>query len=95
MIARDARAFLVESYVPLLDASTAAAISLRMRAAVVELRREGVTIRWLRSFAIVDEQTYFCVLTATDVADVVEANGRAQFAYDHIVEVIAIDPCGM
>jgi hypothetical protein len=92
--AGDARTFLVESYVPLLDASTAAAISVRIGAAAAELRQEGVSIEWVRSFALVDEQTYFCVLAASDVADVVEANGRARFDYDHVGEVIAIDPCG-
>jgi hypothetical protein len=92
--AGDPRTFLVESYVPLLDACAAAAISGRIRTAVTELLEEGVTIRWLRSFAVVDEQTYFCVLAASDIAAVVEANGRAQFGYDHIVEVIAIDPSG-
>jgi hypothetical protein len=83
-----ARTFLVESYIPSLDKATAAALSLRLRAAIAELRREGRAIEWLRSFALVDEETYVWMLKAADVDDIALVNQRAQVPCDHVVEAV-------
>jgi hypothetical protein len=83
------RTFFVESYVPALDEPTAAALSAQLRAAVDELRREGQELEWLRSFALIDDETYVWMLAAGDVGDVVLVNERARLSYDHVVEVVA------
>jgi hypothetical protein len=83
------RTFFVESYVPALDEATAAALSSRLRTAIDELRREGRKLEWLRSFALIDEETYVWMLTAADVDDVALVKERAQVPYDHVAEVVA------
>ena len=82
------RTFFVESYVPRLDEATAAALSSRLRAVIAELRREGRTLEWLRSFALVDEETYVWMLRAADVDEIALVNQRARVPYDHIVEAV-------
>jgi hypothetical protein len=82
------RTFFVESYVPALDESSAAALSAKLRAAIDELRREGRELEWLRSFALVDDETHVWMLTAGDVDDVALVNERARLSYDHVVEVV-------
>ncbi len=86
------KTFFVESYVPALDEATAAALSAKLRAAVDELRREGRELDWLRSFALVDDETFVWMLAAGDVDDVVIVNERARLSYDHVVEVVAGEP---
>jgi hypothetical protein len=86
------RTFFVESYVPALDGATAAAFSAKLRAAIDELRGEGRELEWLRSFALVDDETYVWMLTADDVDDVVRVHERARLSYDHVVEAIASGP---
>ena len=83
---------MLESYVPKLDERTAAALSSRLRAAVTELRREGRALEWLRSFALVDEETYVWMLIAADVDDVALVNQRARVLCDHVVEVVPGEP---
>ena len=83
------RTFFVESYVPRLDDATAAALSSRLRAAIAELRREGHTLEWLRSFALVDEETYVWMLKAADVDEIALVNQRARVPYDHVVEAVS------
>ena len=85
------RTFLVERYVPRLDRQTAAAISSRFHGALQALHEEGVTLRWLRSFALIGEETYLCIVAALDQADVVELSRRAGFEHDHVVEMVALD----
>jgi hypothetical protein len=92
---RRRRTFFVESYVPALDEASAAALSAKLRAAIDALRREGLELEWLRSFALVEDETYVWMLTATDVDDVVLVNERARLSYDHAVEVVAGDPPGV
>jgi hypothetical protein len=82
------RTFFVESYVPRLDDATAAALSSRLRTAIAELRREGRTLEWLRSFALVDEETYVWMLNAADVDEIALVNQRARVPYDHVVEAV-------
>lgn len=80
--------YLVETYVPKLDEARAAALSARLREAVAELQREGLALRWLRSFALVGEETYVWMLTATDAHAVALVNRRAGLVFDHIAEVV-------
>ena len=82
------KTFLVESYVPKLDEATAALLSSRLRAAVAELHREGLALRWLRSLAVVEEETYMWIAGAADAHDVALAHLRAGVGFDHIAEVV-------
>ena len=83
--------FLVESYVPNLDSGTAAELSSRLRSAVSELKRDGRTLQWLRSFAIVDEETYVWMVEAPDADHVALVHKRAAVSVDHIA-VISEEP---
>jgi hypothetical protein len=85
------RTFLVESYVPGLDEQAAATLSSRLREAIRQLDEEGITLRWGGSFALVDEETYICIIGAPRVDDVVQLSERAGFEHDHVVEAFAID----
>jgi hypothetical protein len=85
------RTFFVESYVPRLDEATVAALSSRLRTAIDELRREGRTLEWLRSFALVSEETFVWMVTAAEVDEVALVNQRAQVPYDHVVEAVTGD----
>jgi hypothetical protein len=50
-----------------------------------------MTLRWGGSFALVDEETYICIIPAPKVDDVVQLCERAGFEHDHLVEAFAID----
>jgi Protein of unknown function (DUF4242) len=86
------RTFLIESYVPHLDDRSAATITSRLRATVRQLQKEGIALRWLRSFALVGEETYLCLVAASDLEYVVQLNRRAGLECDHVVEVVPIEP---
>lgn len=85
------RTFLVEVYVPRLDAATAAAITSRCRTAVRDLKEEGVSLRWLQSFSLIDEDTYLCIVAARDRQHIGRLSGLAGLKHSHVVEVVAID----
>jgi len=82
--------FLVERYVPRLDASAVAAIAARVNRAAAELATTGLDVRWLRSVAVVEEEVCFCFFTARTLDDVVAANERAGVDYERIAEVFSI-----
>lgn len=88
MPSRNPTTYLVETYVPNLDEATAAVLSVRLRAAIAELQREGLALRWLRSFGLAGEETYVWMLTATDAHDIAVVNRRAGITFDHIAEVL-------
>ena len=58
---------------------------------VADLQREGPALRWLRSFAFVDEETYVWMITATDVDQVARVR-RVEVGSDHIAEVYTGEP---
>lgn len=89
-----ARTFLVETYVPGLDERAAATLSSRLRESIRQLNEEGTALRWGGSFALVEEETYICVIVATVVDDVVQLSERAGLEHDHVVEAFAIDAPG-
>jgi hypothetical protein len=85
------RTFLVESYVAGLDERAAATLSSRLRKAIRQLAEEGMALRWGGSFALVDEETFICIIGAGEVDDVVQLSERAGLEHDHVVEAFAID----
>jgi hypothetical protein len=86
------RTFLVESFVPHLDDWSAGTITSRLRATVGQLEKEGTALRWLRSFALVGEETYLCFIAASDLDHVLQLSRRAGLECDHVVEVVVIEP---
>jgi hypothetical protein len=85
------RTFLVESYVLGLDERAAATLSSRLREAIRQLDEEGTTLRWGGSFALVDEETFICIIAAANVDHVVQLCERAGFEHDHVVEAFPIE----
>ena len=82
------RTFFVESYVPQLDSVAAAALSSRLQATVEQLRDEGLPLTWIRSFVLVDEDTYVWMVEATELDHVDLIQRRAGVELDHVVEVV-------
>ena len=77
---------------PELDEPTAAAISARVRAAILALEAEGVAVRWLESYALVAEETYFCFVDARARGHVASLNRCAGLEAGHVAEVVALGP---
>jgi hypothetical protein len=82
------RTFFVESYIPQLDAAGAAALSSRLQTAVEQLREEGLCLTWIRSFALLHEDTYVWMVEATQLDHVVMVQRRAGVELDHVVEAV-------
>ena len=91
MSGQTARTFFVESYVPRLDRRIAETLSSRLRETVRQLNEEGTAVRWCGSFALVDEETYICIIAAPTMDNAVGVSARLGLAPDHIVEVLAIN----
>lgn len=77
---------------PALDEAAAASLSARFRAAIDELQREGHQVEWLRSFALLEEETYVCMLTAERERDVASVHRRARLTCEHMVEAVPGEP---
>ena len=91
MPAKHETTFLVETYVPNLDGQAAATISSRYRSAIRELERQGIALRWLRSYALIEDETYLCVVGARERNEVLELSRRAGLDPDHVVQVLQLD----
>ena len=79
-MATERRFFLVERYLPAVSAS---AVGL----AVDRLPRSGCGARHLCTFLVPDEETCLSLFEAADAVVVGEANERAEFPLDRIVQV--------
>jgi hypothetical protein len=82
------RTFFVESYIPQLDAAGVAAVSSRLQTAVEQLREEGMSLAWIRSFALLDEDTFVWMVEATELDHVALIQRRAGVELDHVVETV-------
>jgi hypothetical protein len=80
------RSYLVELRLPTAGAASLAVAGERARSAVEELAREGVTVRWIRSVYVAEEDTCFLVFEAPSPDAVGEASRRAALEYQRIVE---------
>jgi hypothetical protein len=78
--------YLVELYEPTADAGMAAAAG-RARQAAIELTREGIPVRYLRSMLIPGDQTSFHLFEAPSTDAITTAARRAALDYERIVEV--------
>jgi hypothetical protein len=84
--------FLVERYLPQLCEADLIQLGRSLSAASDELARDGRPIRWLGSLALVDDETCLCLFCAASIADVQEANRRADASYEHIVQTVVVAP---
>jgi hypothetical protein len=83
--------FLVERYVPRIDAAVLGTIGARLERAAAELRATGLEVQWLRSVATADEETCFCFFSAPSPKEVVILNERAGLECARIGEVLTVE----
>lgn len=80
------RNYLVELHLPSAGAASLAVAGERARAAVEELAGEGVTVRWIRSVYVAEDDACFLIFEAPSPEAVGEASRRAALEYQRIVE---------
>jgi hypothetical protein len=80
--------FLVEAYLSKRGAGGLEATVACARAAAENMRREGTPIRFLRSYFLPEDETYFCLYEAGSIDDVAEASQRANLAVARIQTAI-------
>ena len=80
--------YLVEVYLPRTRAHEARATGRRARAAAEQLAREGVSIRYVRTTYLPDDETCFHLFEARTPAAVEEASRRAALGRARIVPAI-------
>jgi Protein of unknown function (DUF4242) len=84
------RTFLVEHYWPGVTEAEFAAAAERVRASAAELGREGMSVRYLHSTLVPDDESAFCVFEAESAAAVAEAYTRAGLAYERLRDALQI-----
>jgi hypothetical protein len=84
--------YLVESYVPGLDADRAALLDGHSRAAVAALRADGVRVVWAGSLAITSEETYSYLVSCEDLGAAAAIGSGAALTCDHVAEVLVVRP---
>ena len=53
-----------------------------------ELREEGLALTWIRSFALLEDDTYVWIVEAAALDDVARIQRRAGMELDHVVEAV-------
>jgi hypothetical protein len=79
--------FLVEAYMP--TTASLSEVEARARLASVELQREGMPVRYVRSILIPGDETCLHLFQGPSVVAVREASERAGFSAQRIVEAVA------
>jgi hypothetical protein len=82
--------FLVERYWPGITAETLAAAISRGQRAADELTREGRTVRYVLCTFVPGDEAVLCLWEAASAEEVAEANERAEFPFDRIVEAVPL-----
>jgi Nickel responsive protein SCO4226-like len=80
------RTFLVSLRLPAAGPAALTVAGERARSAVEDLAREGVTVRWIRSVYVAEDDTCLLVFEAPSPEAVGEASRRAALEYERIVE---------
>ena len=83
--------FLLELYVSGSDGDAVTQGAARARLAVQRMRRDGASIRYLRSIFVPEDETCFLVYEARSANDVRRAARLARLPVDHIVEMLETD----
>ena len=82
--------YLVEVYLPHSGADAALAAGRRARAAAVELTREGVPVRYVRTTFLPEDETCFHLFEAVSADAVEELSRRAELGRVRVVPYIPI-----
>jgi len=77
--------YLVERYLPGLSADEVHAATQRLEAVTKEMAAEGITIRYLSSAYVAEEESCFCQLEAPSREAVAAANERAAFGFARVL----------
>lgn len=80
--------YLVETYVPRGRAEELEALGDELRAAIAELGREGVVVRYLRTTLVPDDETCFHVLEAPSAQAVARVCRRAGLDGTRVVSAV-------
>lgn len=80
--------YLVETYVPRVQAAGLDAAAGRARAAARSLAGEGRRIRFLRATFVPADELWLLAFDAESPALVAEATARAEIPYDRILEAV-------
>jgi Protein of unknown function (DUF4242) len=81
--------YVVEAYLPRTIPGGADAVAARARAAAADLRCNGTSIRYLRSFFVPEDELWFCFYEARSTEDVAAAATRAELLPSRIQEAVA------
>jgi hypothetical protein len=83
--------FLLELYVSGSDGDAVPQGAARARLAAQRMRRDGASIRYLRSIFVPEDETCFLVYEARSADEVHRAARLAGLPVDHIVEMLETD----
>src|SRR5215210_8951705 len=85
--------YLLEAYVSKSVADGAAGIAGRFVLAAEEMRREGTTVRYLRSIFVPQDETCFHIFEAGSEADIRDAAERAGIQAVRVLETTTLEAC--
>ena len=80
--------YLAELYLSKAGSDGLPEAAARARRAARDLTREGMSVRYLRSIFVPEDETWFLVYEADSTAAVTEASARAGLAVERIVEAV-------
>jgi hypothetical protein len=86
------RTFIVECYSPGIDRDSVEADGARASSVAADMRRDGVSVRYLHAMFMSTDEVVFHVFIADDARSVDEASRRAGVRFERIVESIALSP---
>jgi hypothetical protein len=81
--------FLVEQYVSRADTAGAGLSSERARLAAAEVNGEGMSVRYLRSILVPEDETCFYLYEAGSAEAVREAAQRAGLRFERIIAAVS------
>ena len=78
--------YMVERHLPGITDEQLAAAAHAAKATTAEMSRTGTPVRYLRSTFVPGENKCYCLFEGASAQAVKEANDRAEFPYERIVE---------
>jgi hypothetical protein len=84
--------YVVERYLPGLSRTDLLPRLSGLELVIEELRGEGSVVRYLGSAIVLEDDACFCQFEGSSVADVAEANRRADLSFDRIVPAVLVQP---
>lgn len=82
--------YLVERYLPGIEAGILAGLGERLTQATEAMQREGRDVEWLQSIGAPADESCICVFRAERIELVAEANERAGAGFDRISVALAV-----